>query len=1059
MKKLISIFSVLFTILLNTVFAQNANVSYEVQISAANGVHSSAGSWSSGASCWETGNQEYTASLRVDGPTAGPQVCVTCDNSGDCDYGHGTLLRSSTNVTASIFIVYYDMFEDDAGDRCTADGSDDCRGYGSFVVNFSDAYAPTAPNSYNNYTDNQVYNGGSSEHRVRLDNSWRYAGNMSALTPTCTQQGTTYAAGQVRSWSVNLTIGVTYVFNNCGNVEDTYLRLYGSDGYTLKASADQGCSGMNSSSLTCTPTTSGMYYLELSHASRSTLVSNGVLYYYMASPEAVTVTGSGTQCGGTVTLNATGGAGGNIYWQGTTSGGTSTATPSNSQGVTTTGTYYFRPMSTGGCWGTEGSATVIINAIPSAPTGNTSQSFCNSATINDLSAAGSNVQWYANASGGSPLAGTTSLLNGYHYFASQNVFGCESTNRLDVLVTINTTSIPTVSLGVDQNNICAGIQVNFTATPTNGGTPVYQWFLNGSAIGNNQPSYSYTPANGDNLYVVMTSDAPCISSSFATSNTVNMVVHPMLNAGISAAASHDTLCQGTQVTLTASPVNGGVPAYQWYLNNSPVGTSSNVYSYTPANGDQVYVSMTSSVPCVIGSPVSSGVIALTTLPVITPSLTLSESQNNICAGTQVTFTTTAANGGTTPTYQWFLNGTPFANNFPTYSYIPANGDNLYAVLTSNAACVTSNTATSNSVSMAVQPVLNAGVSFATSQTNVCQGTQVTCTATPSNGGTPTYQWFLNNAPVGSNSDVYSFIPSNGDQVYVSMTSNVPCITGSPVSSGVTSFSTHPVTTATVAASENLNNICYGTWVTFTATPVNGGTTPAYQWYVNGVVAGTNQPTYSYAPASGDLVYVIMTSSDVCANGSPDTSNSILMKVSAASQVTANAVVSQNNICQGTQVTFTASETNGGTPQYQWYLNGLMVGSNQPTYSFTPVNGDMVYVTVTSSLSCIVGSPASSAVTIMNVSPCTGISNASEIEHAIMIYPNPAEDLLMVNFEKVNRMPVSMKLLNAAGQVVFETSQPIVSNNTGINVHNLSPGSYVLQIEFDNVVVKRSVIIK
>ena len=50
-----------------------------------------------------------------------------------------------------------------------------------------------------------------------------------------------------------------------------------------------------------------------------------------------------------------------VYWQNTTSNGTSTATPSLQQTVTNSGTYYFRARSAGGCWGQQGSATVSID--------------------------------------------------------------------------------------------------------------------------------------------------------------------------------------------------------------------------------------------------------------------------------------------------------------------------------------------------------------------------------------------------------------------------------------------------------------------------------------------------------------------------------------------------------------------------------------------------------------------------------------------------------------------------------------------------------------------------
>jgi hypothetical protein len=81
-----------------------------------------------------------------------------------------------------------------------------------------------------------------------------------------------------------------------------------------------------------------------------------------ASPATVAVNGAGAICSGaSATLSAGNGSSGTIYWQNTTSGGTSTSTASASQSVNSAGTYYFRAQSAEGCWGTEGSATITIN--------------------------------------------------------------------------------------------------------------------------------------------------------------------------------------------------------------------------------------------------------------------------------------------------------------------------------------------------------------------------------------------------------------------------------------------------------------------------------------------------------------------------------------------------------------------------------------------------------------------------------------------------------------------------------------------------------------------------
>ena len=58
-------------------------------------------------------------------------------------------------------------------------------------------------------------------------------------------------------------------------------------------------------------------------------------------PEAVTVLGGGSFCN-SATITAEGGSGGTIYFQGTTSGGTSISIPSNSEIITESGKYYFQ---------------------------------------------------------------------------------------------------------------------------------------------------------------------------------------------------------------------------------------------------------------------------------------------------------------------------------------------------------------------------------------------------------------------------------------------------------------------------------------------------------------------------------------------------------------------------------------------------------------------------------------------------------------------------------------------------------------------------------------------
>jgi len=49
---------------------------------------------------------------------------------------------------------------------------------------------------------------------------------------------------------------------------------------------------------------------------------------------------------------------------------------------------------------------------------------------------------------------------------------------------------PVIAIAASATTICSGQSVIFNATSINGGTPVYQWTLNGANVGTNSSSYS-----------------------------------------------------------------------------------------------------------------------------------------------------------------------------------------------------------------------------------------------------------------------------------------------------------------------------------------------------------------------------------------------------------------------------------------------------------------------------------------------------------------------------------------------------------------------------------------
>lgn len=123
----------------------------------------------------------------------------------------------------------------------------------------------------------------------------------------------------------------------------------------------------------------------------------------------------------------------------------------------------------------------------------------------------------------------------------------------------------------------------------------------------------------------------------------------------------------------------------------------------------------------------------------------------------------------------------------------------------------------------------------------------------------------------------------------------------------------------VSVNYSPNPVYENTPVTFTATPVNPGTNPSYNWTVNGNAAGTNSNTFTYTPQNGDVVRCELTSSYPCATGNP------------ASDTKTITVIKLNNYWMGSSNPSTGS--NWGIPS-NW------------TAGYVPLAGDNVeYATV------------------------------------------------------------------------------------------------------------------
>ncbi|REK49218.1 MAG: hypothetical protein DWQ48_07985, partial [Bacteroidetes bacterium] len=572
-----------------------------------------------------------------------------------------------------------------------------------------------------------------------------------------------------------------------------------------------------------------------------------------------------------------------------------------------------------------GSATIIVNPLPTA-TVSGGGTVCDTQTNPDVTITlTGTAPWditifdgssssTVNGIASSPYVISAAAAGTYTVTSVLDANSCSNTGTGSATVTVITTVPVSVTINASANNICAGTNVTFTASPVNGGaSPTYQWKVNGTNVGTNSDTYSSsTLADNDQVTCELSSSLPCVSGNPATSNAITMTVFANSAVSVSISESANNICAGDNVTFTAVPTNGGLsPSYQWQVNGTNVGLDQDTYSSSSlSNGDVVTCILTSSITCTTGNPATSNSVVMAVNPILNVSVSITaDPSTSACTGESVAFLATPVNGGSSPSYQWQVNGTNVGTNSALYVSSTLNdGDVVTCILTSNAApCAVGSPATSNALTMSVSNSVPVSVSISTTATTICDGQSLTFTSAASNEGTsPFYNWQVNGV------DVNEFDPTfttsslqNGDVVRLILESSLGCATNNPDTSNEITITVVANLPVSVSIAASANPVCAGDNVTFTAIPTNGGSTPTYQWKVNGFNVGTNSNTYSSSTlTSGDLVTCVLTSSETCTSGNPATSNTVSMTVNPLPNATITPS-GPTTFCVGGSVTLTA----------------------------------------------------------------------------------------------------------------------------------------------------------
>ncbi len=597
------------------------------------------------------------------------------------------------------------------------------------------------------------------------------------------------------------------------------------------------------------------------------------------------------------------------------------------------------------------------------------------------------------------------------------------------VVTVNTTPTPAAITG--SSAVCVG----FTSTLSDA-TPGGTWSSSSASVATVSTSGVVSGVSAGTANITYTVTNACGSGIATKAMTVSAATAV---AGITGTL---TVCNGATTTLS-----NATPSGTWSSSNTAVATvsASGVVSGVSAGTTTISYNVTNPSGCISSA---SSVVTVNATPTATTTPT---GPVVICTSASITINASPTTAGLT--YQWQDGGTDIPGATSS-SYTTSVAGSYRVVITNTSGCSGTSPLVAVTVSGSAVVVPDVTVS-ASPGTTVCStiGT-VSYTAIPVNGGpSPSYEWFVNGTPVGGPGVTFSYTPANGDIVKCNLTSSLACAVPATVSDSVT-MTVNPAVTPDVLITPSPNDtVCIGQSVTYIATPINGGSSPTYQWTENGINVATGL-SYTTIPTNGDIIFCAMTGAAACATATGATSAPLVMTVQSPVANTVSISASSPSISAGESVTFVAVALNAGSSAtYEWFIDGSPVpGATNVTYTTSDItNGQVVHCKVTSSLPCVTPRIALSPGFTMMVT--TGLWEVTKNGNSFTVNPNPNSGSFSISgkLASVLQSDVHVSVINVIGQTVYDGSA-IVKNGLLREQISLPPGTptgtYLLTVTSD-----------
>jgi len=471
-----------------------------------------------------------------------------------------------------------------------------------------------------------------------------------------------------------------------------------------------------------------------------------------------------------------------------------------------------------------------------------------------------------------------------------------------------------------------------------------------------------TPITGTTPLQVNISATDSLGQQATVSFTITPDNTPIPAPSLTISTPQSTVCANTDVVFTAQPTNAGAQlTYQWLLNGNPVGNNLPAYSSnTFKNNDIISCRLTVLNAC--GQSVLSNTITLNVSSNLTPSVSVTTVADTICRGSNVTFIANAINAGSTPSYQWHVNGVNAGSNSNTFaSNVLNDNDHISCTLTNNdSPCLTVNSATSPDLVMHITALVSPSVTVTSNTPGpVCPGSSIIFTAAPVNVIKPSYQWMVNGQSAGSNQNSFSTSNlANGDRISCIIMGGGKCLTTNVAASNIIIVNIKAPVTAPVLTVTSVNTqACKGTPITFEASTNTNITGLTYHWQINGSYSGTSGTTFiSSALNNNDLVSCVASIDSSCL--APIFSNSLTATIYPLPSISFG---NQPTIKQGESIRLRPL-VNGNIAAYLWSPSIGLSGNSLANPVANPTHTTTYQLMVTTTTGCL--DTASLTVTVL-----------------------------------------------------------------------------------------------